>query len=184
MAPKILSITVGSWPTEGFGSRTSLSVSQEIQVAGLSHITRGKVTSSHCKRWFRKKSHHNIVFSMETLVSQEQQFRAKNWKTSFCLVPTEENDGCKCLPLTWDFPLAHAHSLECGEQLKRSILHGIVQFKFRLRHTLHHWSLLQDAQWPAFPVRGELGEKKRDQNEIKTRLDFTKVIAYVRAVRD
>ena len=70
--------------------------------------------------------------------------------------------------LTWDFPLADAHSMECGEQLKRSILHGIVQFKFRLRHTVHHWILLSDAQWPAFPVRSELGEK-RDQNEIKTR---------------
>ena len=70
--------------------------------------------------------------------------------------------------LTWDFPMADAHSVECGEQLKRSILHGIVQFKFRLRHTVHHWILLSDAQWPAFPVRSELGEK-RDQNEIKTR---------------
>ena len=67
--------------------------------------------------------------------------------------------------LTWDFPLADAHSMECGEQLKRSILHGIVQFKFRLRHTVHHWILLPDAQWPAFPVRSELEEK----NEIKTR---------------
>ena len=29
-----------------------------LQAAGLSHITWGKVTSSQCNRWFRKKSHH------------------------------------------------------------------------------------------------------------------------------
>ena len=68
-------------------------------------------------------------------------------------------------PLTWDFPMADAHSMECGEQLKRSNLNGIVQLKFRLRHTVHDWILLADAQWPAFPVRSELGEK----NKIKTR---------------
>ena len=51
--------------------------------------------------------------------------------------------------LTWDFPMADAHSMERGEQLKRSNLNGIVQSKFRLRHTVHYWILLADAQWPA-----------------------------------
>ena len=51
--------------------------------------------------------------------------------------------------LTWDFPMADAHSMERGEQLKRSNLNGIVQSKCRLRHTVHDWILLADAQWPA-----------------------------------
>ena len=72
--------------------------------------------------------------------------------------------------LTWGFPLADAHSVECGEQVTRSILHGIVQFNFRVKHTVHHWILFSDAQWPALPVRRELGGK----NEIKTRSEASR----------
>ena len=43
-----------------------------------------------------KKSHHNIDFSMEMLAARGTRapFWGKNTEnTSFCLVPTEENDG-------------------------------------------------------------------------------------------
>ena len=107
---------------------------------------------------------------MGTLVSHEQQSRVKYWKNIILSCAHRRERWLQMSVnwfLTWGFPVADAHSMECGEQLKRSILHGIVQFKFRLRHTVHHWILLSDAQWPAFPVRSELGEKKRDQNEIR-----------------
>ena len=50
-------------------------------------------------------------------------------------------------PLTWDFPMADAHSMERGEQLKRSNLNGIVQWKFCLRHSVHDSQCMTESYW-------------------------------------
>ena len=89
---------------------------------------------------------------METLVWHEHQFRVKYWKNIILSCAHRRKRWLQLSfnwPLTWDFPMADAHSMERGEQLKRSNLNGIVQSKFRLRHTVHYRILLADAQWPA-----------------------------------